>query len=66
MSRPHVGNLKRDILILFLYDTGEYAPKQIARLMRERGFFSVTVRVVRYVVRRRNEIGVEKDGNHES
>jgi hypothetical protein len=53
MSRPHVGNLKRDFFIFALYDSGEYAPKAVARLMRERGYITVTVKIVRDAVKRR-------------
>lgn len=33
MSKPHIGNLRRDFRIFVLYDSGQYAPKQIARMM---------------------------------
>ena len=63
--RPQVGNAKRDTLIIAFYDTGEYAPKQIARMMRERGYQLVTVRVVRYVVNR-EKLHAEHFGNFPS
>ena len=50
--RPHQGNIKRDVKIFVLYDSGEHSPKEIAALITMQGYHCTT-KIVRHALKRR-------------
>jgi hypothetical protein len=52
-GRPHQGNVKRDLKIFDLFDSGEYSQKQIATLVEMQGF-RCSKQTVRDALKRRD------------
>jgi hypothetical protein len=52
MNQPQAGKIRRDLRIFILYDSGLYAPKEIARIMRD-AYPDITVHIVYHAVKRR-------------